>query len=266
MLWKLKTNLNCGNCVAAVTPHLNSEPNIRHWSVATDDPRKILTVEGDQISLQRIEQLVAASGFRVLEVLERPADGSSGASPLTETTAATESLVNLTPAASSSERSFVATYYPLLLIVGYLLGIVGVMEWRAGEFHAERAMSNFMSGFFLAFSFFKLLDLRGFATSYQTYDLLARAVPGYGLVYPFLELALGGAYLSGWQPFWTNAFTLALMLLGLAGVTQALLEKRKIQCACLGTVFNLPMSKVTFVEDALMAAMALFMLLNLPGH
>jgi hypothetical protein len=52
------------------------------------------------------------------------------------------------------------------------------------------------------------------------------------------------------------------MLVGIWGVTQALLQKRRIQCACLGTVFNLPMSKVTFIEDALMAVMAMFMLMQ----
>jgi hypothetical protein len=50
------------------------------------------------------------------------------------------------------------------------------------------------------------------------------------------------------------------MLVSVVGVTQALLQKRRIQCACLGTVFNLPMTKVTFMEDALMAGMALVML------
>jgi hypothetical protein len=33
------------------------------------------------------------------------------------------------------------------------------------------------------------------------------------------------------------------MLVGILGVSQALFQKGRIQCACLGTVFNLPMSK-----------------------
>ena len=39
----------------------------------------------------------------------------------------------------------------------------------------------------------------------------------------------------------------------------------KIRCACLGTVFNLPMSTVTLVEDGLMIAMAAAALLGI-GH
>jgi hypothetical protein len=73
-------------------------------------------------------------------------------------------------------------------------------------------------------------------------------------------LSLGAAYLVGFQPTITNVATLVIMILGLVGVTQALLAKRKIQCACLGTVFQLPMSSVTFIEDGLMAGMAVVML------
>jgi hypothetical protein len=34
------------------------------------------------------------------------------------------------------------------------------------------------------------------------------------------------------------------------------MAKRKFQCACLGAVFNLPMSTITLVEDLLMVGMA----------
>jgi hypothetical protein len=69
-----------------------------------------------------------------------------------------------------------------------------------------------------------------------------------------------GAYLVRLAPVVTNLVTLVVMLMSIVGVTQALLQRRRIQCACLGTVFNLPMTKVTFLEDALMAGMALVML------
>lgn len=136
-------------------------------------------------------------------------------------------------------------------------------EITAGQFDWMRAMGNFMGGFFLAFSFFKLLNLQGFVDAYQTYDVIARPVRAYGYVYPFIELGLGIAYLVRLAPVVTNLFTLVVMLVSVVGVTQALLQKRRIQCACLGTVFNLPMTKVTFVEDALMAGMAVVMLVAL---
>lgn len=121
-------------------------------------------------------------------------------------------------------------------------------------------MLDFMAGFFLVFSFFKLLDLRGFADAYQSYDIIARRSRPYAFAYPFLELALGVAYLVRWQLTITNAVTLALMLAGSVGVLRALLRKDRIRCACLGTALNLPMTTVTLVEDLGMAAMAALML------
>jgi len=73
------------------------------------------------------------------------------------------------------------------------------------------------------------------------------------------------AYLSGFQPTATNAVTLVVMSVGTVGVVRTLLARRKIRCACLGAVFNLPMSYVTLAEDALMAAMAAVMLVGV-GH
>jgi hypothetical protein len=244
---KYRTNLNCASCVAAVKPYLDNDPTIRRWAVDTADPNKVLTVEGDDVTPELVERDVASAGFKVLGRVEEDTIHAHAE--------------HATPAAE--DRSFLETYRPLLLVFAYLVGVVAVVEITAGRFDGMRAMANFMGGFFLAFSFFKLLNLRGFVDAYQTYDVLARPVRAYGYVYPFVELALGVAYLARFAPVVTNLVTLAVMLVSLAGVTQALLQRRRIQCACLGTMFNLPMTKVTFVEDALMAGMALVTLVQL---
>jgi len=44
------------------------------------------------------------------------------------------------------------------------------------------------------------------------------------------------------------------------GVLNSMRQKRKIQCACLGTLFKLPLTNVTLVEDFGMAGMALVMM------
>lgn len=238
-----QTNLNCGRCVAAVKPRLDGDPAIRRWSVDTADPKKLLTVEGEGVLPEQVERHVAGAGFKVLGRADQTAPARAA------------------PTAPAAERkSFLATYQPVLLVFAYLTGLVAVGEYTAGRFDGMRAMANFMGGFFVAFSFFKLLDLRGFVDSFQTYDVVARPVRAYGYAYPFVELGLGVAYLVGLAPVATSAVTLAVMLVGLVGVTRALLQKRRIRCACLGTVFNLPMSRVAFIEDALMAGMALVML------
>jgi hypothetical protein len=129
-------------------------------------------------------------------------------------------------------------------------------DWMIG-------MRIFMSGFFFAFSFFKLLDLKGFADSYSTYDIIAKKFSGWGYIYAFIELGLGIAYAINFEPFITNLVTLVVMTLSIIGVLQSVLNKRKIQCACLGTVFNLPMSTVTIIEDGLMIAMSGIMLVSM---
>ncbi len=150
--------------------------------------------------------------------------------------------------------------YPLLLIVGYIAGTTVLIAAATDNWSAMTMMRHFMAGFFIVFSFFKLLDLPGFVNAYFSYDLIARAMPKWGWVYPFVELGLGVLYLLNAVPIVTNIITLALMVIGSVGVLKALMEKRKIRCACLGTALNLPMTKVTLVEDLTMAAMAAAML------
>jgi methylamine utilization protein MauE len=143
-------------------------------------------------------------------------------------------------------------YYPLILIFLYILGVSLV---------SQHPMNTFMAGFFLVFSGFKLLDLPGFANAYTTYDILAKRWRGYGFVYPFLELALGVAYLIHWQSLLIYILTIVIMGFSSLGVIGALTKKQQIQCACLGTVLNLPMTVVTLMEDLLMVMMAVIMLL-----
>jgi copper chaperone CopZ len=160
-----------------------------------------------------------------------------------------------------TEQSFFITYKPLLLVFFYILFVTLAIEIANGEFLLHRFMPNFMAGFFLVFSFFKLLDLKSFASSYGMYDLLAKKWHAYGLIYPFIELGLGAAYLLAYRPMLTNVITLIVMAFSSIGVIMAVANKQKIKCACLGAGFNLPMTTVTIIEDLLMAGMAAWMLI-----
>lgn len=232
---KFKTNLRCGSCVATLKPFLDRAPGVDSWAVDIASPDKVLTVAGDA-STQAVMEAVSQAGYQVLSEIITP----TASAPTEQPTESTKST----------------TYYPLLLLVAFLVGVVALIEARTGGFIWGRAMGNFMGAFFLAFSFFKLLDLRGFADNYRSYDVVAKRVPAYGYVYPFIELLLGVAFVTDFQPFAANFVTLVVMSVSSVGVIQSLLNKRKIRCACLGTVFNLPMSTVTLAEDGLMVAMA----------
>ena len=153
-----------------------------------------------------------------------------------------------------------ATYRPLLLIVAYIFFVSLITSFTDGSINTGVWMNNFMAGFFIVFSFFKLLNLSDFAVSYAMYDIIAKKVKGYGFVYPFIELALGIAYLIHFDPMFTSIATIVVMGISSIGVIQSVLNKQKIKCACLGAVFNLPMSTVTIIEDLLMVLMAIMLL------
>ncbi|MES2006015.1 MAG: MauE/DoxX family redox-associated membrane protein [Bacteroidota bacterium] len=168
------------------------------------------------------------------------------------------------PAYSEEEtKSWFATYRPLLLVFGYITLVSVVAGTASGSWNVWEAMRVFMAGFFLVFSFFKLLDLNGFADSYSMYDIVAKKIRAWGYVYPFVELALGIAFLTDFQPVTVNMITFIVMTVSIIGVLQSVFNKRKIKCACLGAVFNLPMSTVTIIEDLLMIGMSLVMLFKM---
>lgn len=240
-----KTNFRCMGCVDAVRPLLNADPLIERWEADVSGPDKWLRVSGMGATREHVDAKLAEAGYHVVEEVHPPIG-----------------LPVIAPPASVEASTPKPSYYPLLLILGYLLAVCGLVEYEAGAFHPERAMRHFMAGFFIVFSFFKLLNVRAFADSYAMYDLLARRSRVYALAYPFLELALGLAYVADVAPLWVNSVTLTLMLFGTLGVVQSMQAKRQVRCACLGTVINLPVSVVTLTEDMLMAVMAALMLVR----
>ena len=149
---------------------------------------------------------------------------------------------------------------PLFLIFAYLFGASFLLHYKA--WNTTEVMLDFMGLFYIVFSFFKLLDLKGFPVSFRMYDPLAKVLPAYAWVYPFIELVLGILFLMRFQI--TVALIATVVILGLTtfGVSKALLGKKNIQCACLGTALKLPMTQATFIENTIMLVMAGIMLMQ----
>lgn len=158
----------------------------------------------------------------------------------------------------SEEKSKFQQLKPLLLIFLYLFGVAFLLNYQ--DWNIEEAMLDFMGLFYIVFSFFKLLDLKGFPDSFRMYDPLAKVIPAYGWVYPFIELVLGLLLLMRFQI--TIALVATIVILGITtiGVSKTLLDKKSIRCACLGTVLKLPMTEATFIENTIMLIMAGVML------
>ena len=238
------SGMHCKSCVTKITNALEELDAVESAEVTLSPPKAVVRLRGE-IDDDRLNSAVEKAG----DYHARPASNEGAAQEPTKATAET----------SSEEPK--ESLYPLLLIVGFIAGVTILIAVRNEAYAVRPMMNHFMAGFFIVFGFFKLLDLRGFANMYGTYDLVAKAVPPWAWIYPFVEVALGAMYLLDWMPITTNVVTLILMLIGAAGVATALMNKRQIRCACLGSVLNLPMTTVTLVEDLGMAAMAAAMLI-----
>ena len=149
--------------------------------------------------------------------------------------------------------------YPLGLIFLFLIG--GTLIIHYPTFVIRDVLPDFMGLFFVVFSFFKYLDLSGFQSSFRRYDPLAKAIPFYAWLYPFLELSLGVLFLMRLELQLALWLTVAILGITTIGVVKVLLSKKEIECACLGSVLKLPMTEATLIENALMIAMAVWMLL-----
>ena len=232
------TGMTCSSCEAKVKSALLTLPDLTNVLVSKDTNTGTLTME-KHISLNTLQNALGGVESKYqISAIEH-----------------SESV--------EQAKSWIETYKPLLIIFGFIIGISFLIQSSEDTFNWMQWMNHFMAGFFLIFSFFKILNLKGFAESYAMYDIVAKKWKGYGYLYALIELGLGISFLTGFNPIITNAVTFIVMSISIVGVLQSVLNKRKIQCACLGAVFNLPMSTVTIIEDALMILMSGIMMLNL---
>jgi copper chaperone CopZ len=161
--------------------------------------------------------------------------------------------------AVAQEPSKLKQLFPLFLIFGFIIDTTVLIHWSTWNMTAM--MYDFMGMFFMVFSFFKMLDIKGFQASFKMYDPLTAAWPAYGFIYPFIEFALGACYIRDFVPDWVLWITIVILGITTVGVVKTLLKKRAIQCACLGSVLKLPMTEATFIENAIMIVMAASLLL-----
>ena len=229
------TGMTCSSCEAKVKSSLLMVENVVSVEVSKDENSATITMD-KHISLDKLQKALT----------EKYQISAQHHSELAEQT-----------------KSWLETYKPILLIFFYISLVTLLVQFSNNRFDGMQWMRHFMAGFFLVFSFFKMLNLKGFAESYVMYDVVAKRLPAWAYIYAFTELALGIAFLINFNPLVTNSLTFIVMSISIIGVLQSVLNKKKIQCACLGAVFNLPMSTVTIIEDALMIAMSAWMLLNL---
>ena len=229
------TGMTCGGCENKVKSNLLILPDVTAVEVSKDTQSATISMD-KHITLAALQQALGGPDSKYKITSELPVE------------------------ATTETKTWIETYKPILLIFGYVTAISLVASWQNNAIDFMIFMRIFMAGFFLTFSFFKMLNLEAFAESYAMYDIVAKKISVWGYIYAFIELGLGLSFALNLSPVIVNWVTLIVMTVSILGVLESVINKKMIQCACLGAVFNLPMSTVTIVEDAIMIAMSAAML------
>ena len=236
------TGMTCGSCKATVEKNINELNDV-----------KTVTV-----NLEKGEAEVEMNQHISLEVFKKALPKKYTISEKQEKNVYTASSISSKP--TEQEKSKLQQLKPLLFIIFYIATASILLHYKSWNF--KDFMLDFMGLFYIVFSFFKMLDLKGFPDSFRMYDPLAKKIPAYGWFYPFIETALGLMLLMRLEIKIALIITLVVLGITTFGVTKTLLNKKSIQCACLGTALKLPMTEATFIENAIMIVMAILMLIN----
>lgn len=216
----------------------------------TNKLKSVKGVESVQVSLEDHQAQISTMGFIPMEQFQAVL---SPAYVIFDPAVADASIIR-----EEESKSKLTQLKPLFLI---LAGIwIGALLLNVKTLNAGSIMFDYMGLFFLVFAGFKLADYKGFPPVFSMYDPLAKVVPAYGWIYPFIEIALGLMFLTRFHTDIALWVTVVVLGLTTIGVVRSLLSKKQIKCACLGTALNLPMTEATFVENAIMLVMAILML------
>jgi len=237
------SGMTCGSCKASVEKSLNNLDEVTNVVVNLENEEAIVTMNSP-IEVETLQK--ALSSKYIISIKDRKN---------------VFALIENSNFDIEEEKSKLQQLKPLLLIIFYL-AVASILlhykNWSWSEF-----MLDFMGLFYIVFSFFKMLDLKGFSESFKMYDPLAKRISIYGWIYPFIETVLGLLFLMRFEL--NIALIVTLFVLGITtiGVTKTLLDKKSIKCACLGTALKLPMTEATFIENAIMIIMAILMLIEI---
>jgi copper chaperone CopZ len=233
--------MTCGGCKSSVEKHIGSIEFVTNVEVSLEMEEVTVTLE-HPVSFGILKKVLPEK-FNLF--VKSHKSSSQDISLISE---------------KGQEDSKVKQLQPLFIILFYLATTVIFLNFK--DWNSREMMFDFMGLFFIIFSFFKMLDLKNFPTSFSMYDPLAEKILFYGWVYPFIEIALGLMFLVRFEL--NIALYVTIVILGITtfGVTKTLMNKKNIQCACLGTALKLPMTEATLIENALMLSMSIFLVLS----
>lgn len=234
------TGMTCNGCKASVEKSLNALDAVNEVKVNLEKGEAEITMSS-HVSTEKLQNALSDK-YTITEKQEKNVFASS----------------NMSSMPMEENKSKLQQLKPLLLIIFYIASASILLHYKDWAWSAF--MLDFMGLFYIVFSFFKMLDLKGFPESFSMYDPLAKRLPVYGWIYPFIETVLGLMFLMRFEVEIALIITLVILGITTIGVTKTLLDKKSIRCACLGTALKLPMTEATFIENAIMIIMAILML------
>lgn len=152
---------------------------------------------------------------------------------------------------------YFSTYKPIFITISLVCLLSLINFFNYGKTF-EDLMRFLMGYFFIIFSFLKLQNIKQFAISFANYDPITKTIFKFGLIYPFVELFLGVLFLTGYFLLFSNILTLIILIPQSYGIYKKLRNKEIVNCACLGSSFNVPLSNLTVIENLTMCLMAIY--------
>ncbi len=137
--------MHCNSCVSKVENAL--KPLADEVSVSLRPP--VASLKNTNASLAQVNKALSVIGDYQAAALVNDSPSKSQSGDVSQQT---------------QTKSWLATYQPLFLIITYILVTTLAINLSQDHFDAERWMMHFMAGFFLVFSFFKLLNIRASPT------------------------------------------------------------------------------------------------------
>lgn len=230
------SGMTCNGCKVTVESKINSLIEVDHVNVNLE-AGEVIIYSQNQISFSTVNNILP-SKYQIIE-----------GNTISEFNSSTK-----------NEKSKLKKLMPLFIILFYISTTSILLNYK--NWNLTYAMYDFMGLFYVVFSFFKILDLKGFTMSFRMYDPFAKKTSLYAWIYPFIEVLLGLMFLVRIET--KTALILTIIVLGITsiGVAQTLINKRSIQCACLGTTLKLPMTEATLIENTIMIIMSVSLLIS----
>lgn len=152
-------------------------------------------------------------------------------------------------------------YLPLIYVYIFSLLITLNLTFYYSFLFRESVLF-FLGIFSLIFGILKIIKLTSFVDSFIEYDFISKKIKAYAYAFPFIELIFAVSFLLRHELILIELICLIFYSLNLIGVINALLQKKKFVCACLGGLFNVPLSYVSLAENLTMIGGILFLFIT----